>query len=65
MESFEDISLEKVSLKAKSKCEIYNFIETSGNIYLSPIQDCHCESVREFATRVKRFILFCFYLLIS
>ena len=32
MEIFEDISLEEISLKAKSKREIYNLFVTSGNI---------------------------------
>ena len=47
MESLEDISLEEVSLKAKSKREIYNLIVTSGNIYLPPIRDCHYKFLRE------------------
>ena len=38
MENFEDISFEEVSLKVKSKREIYNLIVTSGNIYLLPFK---------------------------
>ena len=54
MENLEDTSLAEVSLKAKSKREIYNLIVTSGNIYLSPIQDCNYKFLRELVTRVKK-----------
>ena len=54
MENLENISLDEVSLKAKSKREIYNLIVTSGNIYLHPIQDCHYKFLRELVTGVKK-----------
>ena len=33
MENFEDIKFEEISLKAKSKQEIYNLVVTSEKIY--------------------------------
>ena len=54
IENLEDISLEEVSLKAKSKREIYNLIVTSGNIYLPPIQSCNYKFLRELVTGVKK-----------
>ena len=54
MENFEDISLEEVSLKAKSKREIYNLLVAYGNIYLPPIQDCHYTFLRELVSGTKK-----------
>ena len=54
MENFEDISLEEVSLKAKSKREICNLLVTSGNIYLPAIQDCQYKFLRELVSGAKK-----------
>ena len=56
MESIKDITLSDLSLKAKSKKEIYMVLTVEGGLYLSPIMDANRNYIRVVTNGTKLFL---------
>ena len=56
MEKFSVISINEVSLKTKSKKEIYDLLTTEGNIYLPPRCDTHHKFISQIICGEKQYL---------
>ena len=56
MESIKEITLSDLSLKAKSKKEIYMVLTVEGGLYLSPIMDANRNYIRVVINGTKLFV---------
>ena len=56
MESIKDITLSDISLKAKSKKEIYMVLTVEGGLYLPPIMDANRNYIRGLINWTKLFL---------
>ena len=56
MESIKDITLSDLSLKAKSKKEIYMVLTVEGGLYLSPTMDANRNYIRVVISGTKLFL---------
>ena len=57
MEGFDEIIQNEISLKAKSKREIYNLLASSGGVYLPPMKDCNYKFIKELICGKKKVFL--------
>ena len=55
MESIKDMTLSDLSLKVKSKKEIYMVLTVEGGLYLSPVMDANQNFIRVVISGTKLF----------
>ena len=51
-----DITINDISLKAKSKKEVYPVLTTEGGLYLPPIEDANINYLKGIITWQKKFL---------
>ena len=54
MNKFEEILIDELGIKVKSKKEVNDVLTCTGVIYLQPIKDAHYKYLRQFYIGEKR-----------
>ena len=56
MESYEEIQVSELGIKAKSKKEVYNLLYNEGDVYLPLIEDVHHKFISQILVGDKRYL---------